>query len=73
MNYYRQDNYDAPYPAGWTDSSFLVDPWTYNYFHSRWTSQSPASIASEAGTHTTTVTHRKALDMLDAAVDAGGQ
>ena len=73
MNAYGKDNYNAPYPEGWTDSSFLVDPWTYNYYNSRWTTQGAAALTSEAGTHTTLVTERKALDFIDDAVDTGGQ
>ncbi|KAK3707268.1 hypothetical protein LTR37_012269 [Vermiconidia calcicola] len=78
MNGFTKGNLADPAPPqGWTDSSFLVDPWTYNYYNSHWTNranaQSEADIASEQGTHTTDVTGRKALDMLDDAAARKGQ
>ena len=60
-----------------TSDSFLVDPWTYNYYNSHWTdrvdAESEADIKPHKGVHTTDVTHQKALAMIDQAAKAGGQ
>lgn len=60
-----------------TPSSLLVEPWTYNYLNSHYTSNnhanSEADIESFQGTHTTTVTWDKALAFLDDAASKGGQ
>ena len=62
-------------PKGWTDSSFLVDPYTYSYLASAWTEQVDAQDVSHMtvynNTHTTDVTEWKALAMIDAATQAG--
>ena len=74
MNAYSVKNRQKPYPNGWHDSSFLVDPWTYNYHHSHWVSQPNASkIHHYPGVHTTYVTKQKALDFLDDAAQSGEQ
>ena len=71
MNAYDTGNFDDPCPNGWTDSSFLVDPHTYNYFHSRWTNN--GAIKAFHNVHTTSVTQKKALSFIDAAANAGEQ
>lgn len=57
--------------------SFLLDPWTYNYYNSHWTdrvdAESLADVTPFKGIHTTDVTEQKALAMLDDAADRGGQ
>ncbi|CAK3774366.1 arylsulfatase [Lecanosticta acicola] len=74
MNAYQRHNWHAPYPKGWTNSSFLVDPWTYNYWNSTWTNgDARKHLTAFPGHHTTHVTRRKALEFIDQAVDAGGQ
>ena len=73
MNAYSMGNFGDPYPNAWTNSSFLVDPWTYNYHKSRWTNQQQKKIENHSGEHTTTVTQAKALDMLEKAAKADDQ
>ena len=60
-----------------TPISFLVDPYIANYLHSHWTdgvnAQSVADTTAYDGTHTTDVTNKKALDMIDEAASDGKQ
>lgn len=66
MNGYSNKNFNTPvHPKGWTDSSFLIDPWTYNYFHSHWTNGNTKNIKAYPGVHTTHVNALKALNWLD--------
>ena len=58
--------------------SFLVGPWVYNYYESHWTNRVNAThglkdVDSFPDIHTTDVTERKALDMLDDAAERGNQ
>ena len=75
MNGFGIKNLNKPAPpAGWTNSSFLVDPWTYNYYHSHWTNgENNDEISKFKGIHTTDVIHQKALDYIDQAVAAKDQ
>lgn len=75
MNGFGIKNLDKPAPPnGWTNSSFLVDPWTYNYYHSHWTNgPNNDKISNFKGIHTTDVIHQKALDTIDQAVAAKNQ
>ena len=71
MNAYGVHNLAQPqHPRGWTNSSFLLDPWTYNYYHSRWSHGETADILKYDGQHTTEVTEMKALEMIDQAANA---
>jgi hypothetical protein len=60
-----------------TPISFLVDPYIANYLHSLWTNgvnaQSTADTTQYNGVHTTDVTSKKALDMIDEAANDGNQ
>lgn len=74
MNSYQMKNWDRPYPKDWTNSSFLVDPWTYNYYNSTWTlGDSKGGTHNVLGTHTTWVTRDKAENFIDDAADSGEQ
>ncbi|KAK3053173.1 hypothetical protein LTR09_005799 [Extremus antarcticus] len=78
LNSYSTSNLATPAPPkGWTNSSFLIDPYTYNYLQSRWTNkvnaQSLSDVTAFPGIHTTDVTTQKALAMIDAATAAGKQ
>lgn len=74
LNGYSTTDFATPaFPDAWTDSSFLVDPYTYNYYHSHWTNGYTKKITDYPGIHTTNVTQTKALAMLDQAVDTGNQ
>ena len=74
LNAYGVKNYASPgHPKGWYRNDFLVDPWTYNYFHSHWTNGYTSKITPYKGIHTTDVLHKKALNMLDEAAEKGDQ
>ncbi len=66
MNGYSNNNFEKPaHPKGWTDSCFLIDPWTYNYYHSHWTNGYTSNLKAFPGVHTTHVTAEKLLNWLD--------
>ena len=68
MNAYGVKNLDVPsHPKGWTHSSFLVDPWTYNYHHSAWTNGYTKKVSKFPGIHTTHVTQERALAAIEDA------
>jgi N-acetylglucosamine-6-sulfatase len=79
MNGFKRYNMATPSgpPRGWTDSSLLVEPWTYNYLNSHYTNKinaaSDADITGYPAQHTTVVTEQKALAFLDDAASRGGQ
>lgn len=74
MNAYGVKNFAEPeHPKGWTNSSFLLDPWTYNFYHSRWTNGYTGDILKYNGEHTTDVTENKTMEMLDQAAAADNQ
>ena len=74
MNAYGVHNLAKPdHPKGWTNSSFLLDPWTYNFYHSRWSHGETGEIEKHIGEHTTDVTETKSLAMLDQAAQANNQ
>ena len=70
MNGYNMNNMDTyGHPVGWNDSSFLIDPWVYTYYHSRYTNKVNAlnnktDVTEYPNEHTTDVTHQKALAMM---------
>ena len=53
--------------------SFLMDPWTYNYYNSHWSDGYSSNVNAYKGEHTTDVTQKKALAMLDDAASSGDQ
>ncbi|KAH6659994.1 arylsulfatase precursor [Truncatella angustata] len=66
MNGFSLSTYNKPYPAGWNDTDFLVDPQTYWYYN--------ASMARNNGTYrylpgsySTDVVANTALEFLDIA------
>ncbi|KAK3716550.1 hypothetical protein LTR37_006446 [Vermiconidia calcicola] len=67
MNGYSGKGFNNPHPKGWTQSSFLVDPWTYNYHQSHWTNGPNGKVKNYPGVHTTNVLQGKAMKMLDHA------
>lgn len=73
MNSYTDKNFEDPHPSDWTHSSFLVDPYTYQYWNSRWTNDDTSDLTPYWGVHTTNVTQDKALDYIDDAAAAGQQ
>lgn len=69
FNAHSVDNYNAPYPAGFTGSDFLLDPYTYQYLNSTWQKNQEKPI-SYKGKYTTDIIIKKALGFLDDAVAA---
>ena len=67
FNAHTVDNYNAPFPAGWTGSDFLLDPYTYFYLNSTWQRNQDPPISHE-GDYTTDVLSRKAKGFLADAV-----
>ena len=63
------ENYNAPYPAGFTGSDFLLDPYTYQYLNSTWQRGQDAPISYE-GRYTTDIITEKAKGFLNDAVEA---
>ena len=63
------DNYNAPFPAAWTGSDFLLDPYTYFYLNSTWQRNQDQPVSHE-GEYTTDVLSAKANGFLDDAVKA---
>lgn len=67
FNAHTVENYNAPFPAGWTGSDFLLDPYTYSYLNSSWQRNQDPPVSHE-GEYTTDVLSRKAKGFLDQAV-----
>ncbi|KAI5275414.1 Arylsulphatase [Aureobasidium subglaciale] len=69
FNAHNVDNYDSPYPAGFTSHDFLLDPFTYNYMNSSFQhNQDPPQ--SHEGEYVTDVLAQKAYNLLEEAVEA---
>ncbi|PBP23005.1 arylsulfatase [Diplocarpon rosae] len=69
FNVHTVDNYNSPYAAGFTESDFLLDPFTYNYLNSTFQHSGEAPRSYE-GEYTTDVLAQKAYSLLDHAVQA---
>ncbi|GJP89535.1 arylsulfatase [Aspergillus niger] len=69
FNVHTVDNYNAPFPAGFTGNDFLLDPFTYDYLNS--TFQRDHEIPqSYEGEYSTDVLAQKAYRLLNEAVTA---
>ena len=67
FNAHTIENYNEPFPAGWTGSDFLLDPYTYSYLNSSWQRNADPPVSHE-GDYTTDVLSRKAKGFLEDAV-----
>ena len=67
FNAHTVENYNAPFPAGWTASDFLLDPYTYSYLNSTWQRNQDPPVSHE-GDYTTDVLAHKAKGFLQDAV-----
>ena len=67
FNAHTIENYNDPFPAGWTGSEFLLDPYTYCYLNSSWQRNADPPISHE-GEYTTDVLFQKAKGFLEDAV-----
>lgn len=70
FNAHTVENHHAPYPAGFTGSDFLLDPYTYEYLNSTWQRNRDPPVSYE-GQYTTDVLAQKAKGFLDDAVKDG--
>ena len=70
FNAHATDNYNSPFPAGWTGSDFLLDPHTYEYLNAT-TQRNREDPVSWEGHYATDVIAEKAYGFLDEAVALG--
>ncbi|CAF9927242.1 MAG: hypothetical protein HETSPECPRED_006525 [Heterodermia speciosa] len=68
FNAHTVENYNEPFPAGWTGSDFLLDPFTYSYLNSTWQRNTDPPVSHE-GDYTTDVISQKAKGFLKDAVE----
>ncbi|GAB1213020.1 hypothetical protein ATERTT37_002169 [Aspergillus terreus] len=66
-NAHTEQNYNSPYARGFNQSDFLLDPWTYRYFHAVMTRNGGKPV-SYAGNYSTDVLREKAEGFLDDAL-----
>jgi len=66
MNGHSTENYDSPYPAGWTASDFLLDPDTYKYYNATW-QRGQEKPVQMTGTYSTDVLANKTLGYIKEA------
>ncbi|KAK4241186.1 alkaline-phosphatase-like protein [Achaetomium macrosporum] len=66
FNAHNVDNYNAPFPAGWNGSDFLVDPYTYMYLNASFQRNQDPPVSYE-GQYLGDVLAQKALGFLDDA------
>ncbi|KAK6207218.1 hypothetical protein LQW54_007419 [Pestalotiopsis sp. IQ-011] len=69
MNGFSATVYNKPYPAGWNDTDFLVDPQTYWYYNASM-SRDNSTLRYLPGNYSTDVVANTALEFLDAAAAA---
>ncbi|ROW07678.1 hypothetical protein VMCG_03347 [Cytospora schulzeri] len=67
FNAHTVDNYNSPHAAGWTQSDFVLDPYTYDYLNASYQRNHDPPISYE-GQNTMDVLTTKAYGMLDDAV-----
>ena len=70
FNAHTVDNYHSPFPAGWTGSDFLLDPFTYSYLNSTYQRNQEEPVSHE-GEYSVDVLAKKTYDFLDEAVKSG--
>ncbi|PLB43296.1 Arylsulphatase [Aspergillus steynii IBT 23096] len=66
-NSHTEQNYNDPYARGFNGSEFLLDPWTYRYYHARMTRNGEPPVRYD-GEYSTDVIREKALGFLDDAL-----
>lgn len=70
FNAHDVSNYNSPFPAGWTGSDFLLDPFTYSYLNATFQRNQDPPVSYE-GHYSTDVLAEKALGFLDDATQDG--
>jgi N-acetylglucosamine-6-sulfatase len=66
-NAHTVNNYDAPFVKGWNGSDFLLDPFTYDYWHARMSRNGEVPV-DYAGEYSPDVVAEKAYGFLDEAI-----
>ncbi|RMZ77146.1 hypothetical protein DV737_g4488, partial [Chaetothyriales sp. CBS 132003] len=67
FNAHTVDNYASPYPAGFTGSDFLLDPYTYEYLNATMQRNRDAPVSYE-GKYSTDLLAEKTFEFLDEAL-----
>jgi N-acetylglucosamine-6-sulfatase len=68
FNAHSVATYDKPFAAGWTESAFLLDPFTYEYYNATIQSNKDPPV-SYPGQYSTDVLAEKAFEFLDDALN----
>ncbi|KAF4987640.1 hypothetical protein FGRMN_10255 [Fusarium graminum] len=69
FNAHTINNYNAPYPAGWTGTNFLLDPGTYDYLNPIYQRNQEPPVHHK-GEHTSDLIAKYAHDLLEQAINS---
>ncbi|XEV01814.1 hypothetical protein FSHL1_007101 [Fusarium sambucinum] len=69
FNSHTINNYNSPYPAGWTGTNFLLDPGTYDYLNPIYQRNQEAPVHHK-GEHTSDLISKYAHELLEEAIDS---
>ncbi|KAJ4267223.1 hypothetical protein NW762_003324 [Fusarium torreyae] len=69
FNAHTINNYNSPYPAGWTGTNFLLDPGTYDYLNPIYQRNKEAPVHHK-DEHTSDLISKYAHELLKEAIDS---
>ncbi|KAG7407117.1 Arylsulfatase [Fusarium oxysporum f. sp. rapae] len=69
FNAHTVNNYNSPYPAGWTGTNFLLDPGTYDYLNPIYQHNQEPPVQHK-GVHTSDLISKYAHELLKEAIDS---
>ncbi|QGI99771.1 hypothetical protein CEK26_012840 [Fusarium fujikuroi] len=69
FNAHTINNYNSPYPAGWTGTNFLLDPGTYDYLNPIYQHNQEPPVQHK-GVHTSDLISKYAHELLKEAIDS---
>ncbi|KAM0353013.1 hypothetical protein ACHAPU_001899 [Fusarium lateritium] len=69
FNSHTINNYNAPFPSGWTGTNFLLDPGTYDYLNPIYQRNQEAPVHHK-GEHTSDLIAKYARELLEQAIDS---
>ncbi|KAF4434834.1 putative arylsulfatase [Fusarium austroafricanum] len=69
FNAHTINNYNSPYPAGWTGTNFLLDPGTYDYLNPIYQRNQEPPVHHK-GVHTSDLISKYAHGLLKEAIDS---
>ncbi|KAJ3462100.1 hypothetical protein MRS44_010653 [Fusarium solani] len=69
FNAHTINNYNSPFPAGWTGTNFLLDPGTYSYLNPIYQRNNEPPVQHH-GTHTLDLISEYAHDLLEEAINS---